>query len=68
MRLKLLDGVVPLIDMTDVRAKVGEQLEAHALSRAVAVTALRMTADVELTQAVASLVDGGVDNGVDAIY
>ena len=54
--------------MTDVKAKTAEQVEAHALSRAVAITALRMTIDVELSQAVSSLVDGGVDNGIDAIH
>jgi len=68
VRLKLLDGVVPHIDMTDVRAQAAEQSEAHALSRAVAATALCMSANVELAQAVASLVDGGDDNGIDAIH
>jgi len=68
VRLKLLDGVVPHIDMTDIRAQAAEQSEAHALSRAVAATALCMSANVELAQAVASLVDGGDDNGIDAIH
>jgi len=31
-------------------------------------TALRMAADLELAQAIASLVDGSDDNGIDAIH
>jgi len=68
IRAKLLDGVVPLIDMTDVGVFAPKEQENHALSRAVAATALRMTAGIELAQAVASLVDGSDDNGIDAIH
>jgi hypothetical protein len=45
-----------------------KERENHALSRAVATTALRMAADLELAQAIASLVDGSDDNGIDAIH
>jgi len=36
IRAKLLDGVAPLIDMTDVGVHEAKERENHALSRAVA--------------------------------
>jgi hypothetical protein len=68
IKAKLIEGAVGLIDMTDVGAQAAEELERHALSRAIAATALCMTSDIEIKQAVAALVDGGRDNGIDAIY
>lgn len=48
--------------------KVADQIELHALSRAIAVTTMRMRCDIEMQQALAALVDGGDDNGIDAIH
>ena len=68
IRSKLLDGVVSLIDMSDVGARPTGDVEVHALSRSVAATVLCMTSDIDINQAVSSPVDGGKDNGIDAIY
>lgn len=68
IKLKLLEGIVPLLSMADVGNKAADQIENHALSRAVAVTAIRMRCEIEIPQAIASLVDGGDDNGIDAIH
>ena len=68
IRAKLLESVVPLIDMSDVGNQSPEQLEVHALSRAVAATAARMAADIDINVAVAAMVDGGNDNGIDLIH
>lgn len=68
IKSKLLEGVVPLIDMADVSSQPADQFEVHGLSRAVAAIAVRMASDAELSAAAASIVDGGDDNGIDAIY
>ncbi|QQO24080.1 AIPR family protein [Bradyrhizobium diazoefficiens] len=67
IKSKLLEIVVPLIDQSDIFGKQ-EDKEAHALSRAMAAAAIKISAEVEYDVACASLVDGGKDNGLDAIY
>src|SRR5580704_18096414 len=68
IRSKLLETVVPYIDGTDIQNHDLVQREDHLLSRAVGVTALRIVSGAELSVATNSLVDGGLDNGVDFIH
>ncbi len=68
IRSKLLEEVGPLIDVSDLGSQKGQNLESHILSRAVAATAARMAADIDLKLAAQSLVDGGSNNGIDLIY
>lgn len=68
IKAKLLETVVPLIDASDLQYEKQDAREVHLLSRAVAATALRVVTDLEIEAAVQSLVDGGADNGLDAIY
>ena len=67
IKAKLLEGVVPLIDVSDLAHESPEQREAHALSRAVAATAARMVSDLDIAVAAQAVVDGGDDNGIDVI-
>jgi hypothetical protein len=66
IKSKLTELIVPLIDKTDIPR--GPQREAHVLSRAVAAVAVKIVAEVEDTVAANAIVDGGKDNGIDAIY
>ncbi|MGA0599766.1 AIPR family protein [Caulobacter sp. KR2-114] len=68
IRAKLLEGVVPHVDNSDIKNHPPAQLEAHALSRALALTAARMASDADLDVLSKSLVDGGDDNGLDLIH
>jgi len=68
IKSKLLQLIAPLIDKVDIAAKSGPQREAHILSRSVAVAAIKISADADDASAVNSIVDGGKDNGIDAIY
>jgi hypothetical protein len=68
IKSKLLDLIAPHIDTTDILNKSSAEKEAHLLSRAVAFAALRLEAQVDDETAKKSIVDGGTDNGIDAIY
>ena len=68
IKAKLIEGVVGLIEMNDVRTQAKDEMERHALSRATAATALCMASNIDIKHAVTALVDGGRDNGLDAIY
>src|SRR5580693_3195616 len=67
IKSKLLEIVVPLVDQSDIFGKADEK-EAHALSRAMAAAAIKISAEADYDVACAALVDGGKDNGIDAIY
>jgi len=67
IKSKLLEQIYPLIDVSDIFSQ-GSEKEAHILSRAIAVAAIRILADVDENISVATIVDGGKDNGIDAIY
>jgi len=68
IKAKLLEIVTPLVDQTDIVGKADADREAHVLSRAIAAAALKIVAEVEYDAACAAIVDGGKDNGIDAIY
>jgi len=65
---KLLELIAPLIDKSDIPAKAGPDREAHVLSRSMAAAAIKILADVDDATAAGAIVDGGKDNGIDAIY
>jgi hypothetical protein len=68
IKSKLLEIVVPLVDKSDMFEKADADKEAHALSRSMAAAAIKILAEVEYDVACAAIVDGGKDNGIDAIY
>jgi hypothetical protein len=68
IKAKLLEIVTPLVDQTDISGKTDADKEAHVLSRAVAAAALKIVAEIEYDVACAAIVDGGKDNGIDAIH
>lgn len=68
IRAKLQEIVVPLVDQADISEKAVSDKEVHNLSRAVAAAAIKIVADIEYDVAAGSIVDGGNDNGIDAIY
>lgn len=68
IKAKLLEIVAPLVDQTDIAAKSDADKEIHTLSRATAAAAIKIVAEVEYDAACAAIVDGGKDNGIDAIY
>jgi hypothetical protein len=65
---KLLELIAPLVDKSDIVTKSAADREAQVLSRSMAAAAVRILADVDEAAAVAAIVDGGKDNGIDAIY
>lgn len=65
---KLLELVAPLIDKSDILSKSPADNEAHILSRSVAAAAVKILGDTDDAAAANSVVDGGKDNGIDAIY
>ena len=67
IKSKLLELIAPQIDKSDLAGKSGENLEAHVLSRSVAVAALKVVAEIDDATAIDAIVDGGNDNGIDAI-
>lgn len=68
IKSKLLELVAPLVDSSDIQTKSAGDLEAHVLSRSMAAAAIKMLAEVEYDVACVALVDGGKDNGIDAIH
>jgi hypothetical protein len=68
IKAKLLEIVAPLIDQTDITGKTDADSEAHVLSRATAAAALKIIAEIEYDAACVAIVDGGKDNGIDAIH
>jgi AIPR protein len=68
IKAQLLSAVVPLIDKSDIANKPANELENHLLSRAVAAIAIKILAEIDEGAAARTVVDGGDDNGIDAIY
>jgi hypothetical protein len=68
IRSKLLELVAPNIDQSDISATSPTDREAHILSRSMAAAAIKILAEVDDGTASAAIVDGGRDNGIDAIY
>ena len=68
IKSKLLALVVPLLDASDIESKNASDKEVHLLSRAVAFAALKLDAQIDDDTAKRSIVDGGTDNGIDAIH
>jgi|SRR5579871_12783 len=68
IKVKLLEIVTPLVDQTDISGKNDTDKEAHVLSRAMAAAALKIVAEIDYDVACAAIVDGGKDNGIDAIH
>jgi len=66
IKQKLQEQVVPEIDGSDIPEGPGK--DDHLLSRAIAAVCVRITTDVEIGTACKSIVDGGKDNGIDAIH
>lgn len=67
IRSRLLDLVAPEIDVSDISAKPGLEFDKHKLSRCIAAAAIRLASDADAPTAAACVVDGGEDNGLDAI-
>jgi hypothetical protein len=68
IKSKLLELTAPLIDASDIKTSSISDKEAHILSRSVAAAAIKIVADVDDAASVASIVDGGKDNGIDALH
>jgi hypothetical protein len=68
IKAKLLEVVAPLVDQTDIVGKSEAEREAHVLSRAMAVAAIKIVAEIDYDAGCGAIVDGGKDNGIDAIY
>lgn len=68
IKSKLLELIAPLVDKSDIKAASPADKEAHVLSRSMAAAAIKILAEVEDSVAVNAIVDGGKDNGIDAIY
>lgn len=68
IKSKLLELVAPLVDKSDIPAKSDADIEAHILSRSMAAAAIKILAEIDDASAAKAIVDGGKDNGIDAIY
>ncbi len=68
IKSKLLELIAPQIDKSDIGAKSAADREAHILSRSMAAAAVMILAEADTATAANSIVDGGKDNGIDAIY
>lgn len=66
IRQKLQEQIVPHIDAGDLQD--GPAKADHLLSRALAAVCVRIVTDVDVAAAGQAVVDGGNDNGIDAIY
>ena len=68
IKRKLNELLVPLIDASDLPKKPANAFESHLLSRSVAAAALKILAGTDDAAAAGSVVDGGNDNGIDALH
>ena len=68
IKSKLQEQVCSHIDQTGLNKHKGTDLENQLLTRAVAAVALNIAADIDIPTAASAIVDGGTDNGIDAIY
>lgn len=68
IKAKLLETTAASVDVSDIQGKPIGDFDNHLLSRCVAATALRIASGIDLPSAASALVDGGKDNGIDAIY
>lgn len=66
IRQKLNEQVIPHLDGSDLQDN--SQKADHLLSRAIAAVCVRIVADTDIQLACQAIVDGGNDNGIDAIY
>jgi hypothetical protein len=68
IKSKLLELIAPHVDKSDITAKSGPDRDAHILSRSMAAVAIKMLAETDDATAANAIVDGGRDNGLDAIF
>lgn len=68
IRNRLVELVNPHLDFTDLASKSGDDLERNKLSRSISAAAIKIAADTDDSTAARSVVDGGSDNGLDAIH
>jgi hypothetical protein len=68
IKSKLLELIAPLVDISDIAPKSASDKESHLLSRSIAAAAIKILAEVDGSTASGAVVDGGKDNGIDAIY
>jgi hypothetical protein len=68
IKSKLLELIAPHVDKSDIAAKSGTDRDAHVLSRSMAAVAIKMLAETDDATAANAIVDGGQDNGIDAIF
>jgi hypothetical protein len=68
IRLKLLELVAPFVDTADIKSTKSDEHEKHVLSRCIAAAAIRICCGIEYSNAASAIVDGGGDNGIDALY
>jgi hypothetical protein len=68
IKSKLLELTSPLIDSSDITTTSISDKEANILSRSIAAATIKIVAEVDDPNAVASVVDGGKDNGIDALH
>jgi hypothetical protein len=66
IRQKLQEQVLPHLDGSDLQE--GPTKFDHLLSRAIAAVCVRIVTDVDIETSSQSVVDGGNDNGIDAIF
>jgi hypothetical protein len=66
IRQKLTEQVVPALDGSDIQEGHGKA--DHMLSRAIAAVCVRIVSDIDISVATQAIVDGGNDNGIDAIH
>lgn len=68
IKSKLTELIVPCVDKSDISQKTGPNREGLMLSRSVSIAALQVLTDIDADLASDCVVDGGKDNGIDAIY
>jgi hypothetical protein len=68
IKSRLLELTAPQIDISDISTTSIADKEAHLLSRSIAAATLKILADVDDVAAVNAIVDGGKDNGIDAVH
>jgi hypothetical protein len=68
IKSKLLELIAPHVDKSDIITKSSADRDAHILSRSMAAVAIKMLAETDDATAANAIVDGGQDNGIDAIF
>ena len=68
IKSKLLELTAPSIDISDIATASVADKEAQILSRSIAAATLKIVASIDDAAAASAIVDGGKDNGIDALY